>query len=184
MKNMKDMKKTALIFLMASLVPIIGSAQTVSPDVTDTFRRARIPVRKPAPIRDFTVRMLDGSTQKVSELKGNVVFLNFWATWCGPCRTEMPSMETLYQRFKDRSFVMLAIDLQEDREDVSSFMRQMGLTFPVGIDDGPISRMYGISAIPTTFIIDKNGYIISAIAGSRSWNTPEVFSAIDSLLND
>ncbi|MDR0707878.1 MAG: TlpA family protein disulfide reductase [Treponema sp.] len=181
---MKNMKKAPLIFLMALFIPIMGSAQTVSPDVANTFRRAGIPVRKPVSIRDFTVRMLDGSAQKVSGLKGNVVFLNFWATWCGPCRTEMPSMETLYQRFKDRSFVMLAIDLQEEREDVSSFMRQMGLSFPVGIDDGPISRMYGISAIPTTFIIDKNGYIIAAIAGSRNWNTQEVFSAIDSLLND
>ncbi|MDR2783706.1 MAG: TlpA family protein disulfide reductase [Treponema sp.] len=178
------MRKAALIFLMALFIPIMGATQTVSPDVADTFRRARIPVRKPAPVRNFTVRMLDGSTQKLSGLKGNVVFLNFWATWCGPCRTEMPSMETLYQRFKDRSFVMLAIDLQEDSEDVSSFMRQMGLTFPVGIDDGPIGSMYGISAIPTTFIIDKNGYIIATIAGSKNWNTQEVFSAIDSLLND
>jgi thiol-disulfide isomerase/thioredoxin len=184
---MKYMEKTALISLMALtalFVPIIGSAQTVSPDVANAFRQARIPVRKPVLIRDFAARMLDGSTQRVSGLKGNVVFLNFWATWCGPCRIEMPSMEALYQRFKDRPFAMLAVDLQEDREDVSSFIRQMGLTFPVGIDDGSIGRMYGISAIPTTFIIDQNGYIIAAIAGSRNWDTREVFSAIDSLLND
>ncbi|MDR1218547.1 MAG: TlpA family protein disulfide reductase [Treponema sp.] len=182
------MKKTKkMIFwmiLMCLFIPMMGGAQTVSQDVANAFRRARIPVRKPVPIRDFTARMLDGSTQKLSGLKGNVVFLNFWATWCGPCRTEMPSMENLYQQFKNRPFVMLAIDLQEDQGDVSSFMRQMGLTFPVGIDDGPISDMYGISAIPTTFIIDRNGYIIATIAGSRNWNTQDVFSAIDALLND
>ncbi|MDR0557592.1 MAG: TlpA family protein disulfide reductase [Treponema sp.] len=179
MKNMKYM-----IFWMGLFIPIMSGAQTVSPDVADAFRRAGIPVRKSVPIRDFTARMLDGSTQKLSDLKGNVVFLNFWATWCGPCRTEMPSMESLYQQFKNRPFVMLAIDLQEDRQEVSSFMRRMELTFPAGIDEGSIGGMYGISAIPTTFIIDRNGYIIAAIAGSRNWNTHEVFSAIDALLND
>jgi thiol-disulfide isomerase/thioredoxin len=179
MKNMKNM-----IFWMGLFIPIVSGAQTVSPDVANAFRQAGILVRKPVPIRDFTARMLDGSAQKLSDLKGNVVFLNFWATWCGPCRTEMPSMEILYQQFKNRPFIMLAIDLQEDHEDVSAFMRRMGLTFPVGIDEGAIGGMYGISAIPTTFIIDRKGYIIAAIAGSRNWNTRKVFSAIDALLTD
>ncbi|MDR3343968.1 MAG: TlpA family protein disulfide reductase [Treponema sp.] len=180
------MKKANIGFWVCLLlIPVIGNAQTtVSQDVANRFRQAGIAVQNPIPIRDFQVQMLDGSIKSLSGFKNQVVFLNFWATWCGPCRGEMGSMQTLYQRFnKNNKFAMLAIDLQEDLDSVASFMRQMSLNFPVGIDSGSISDAYGITAIPTTFLI-KNGYIIASIVGSRDWDTVQVFSAFEALLND
>jgi thiol-disulfide isomerase/thioredoxin len=176
--------KKLLIFLICVgwVIPAVN-AQTLSKEVADAFKKAGIRVQKPLPIKDFSTPMLNGGSQSLSDFKGKTVFLNFWATWCGPCRLEMPSMEALYQRFKDRDFVMLAVDLQEDRNNVSAFVQKMGLTFPVGIDNGGVSQLYGIEAIPTTYLI-KDGVIIASVVGSRNWNTPQVFDAIEILLKN
>ena len=122
--------------------------------------------------------------QSLSALKGKVVFLNFWATWCGPCRDEMPSVEILYKRFKDKGLEILAVNCQENQEDVLAFMANYGLTFPALLDeDGRVSGAYGIQAIPTTFLINRDGRIILRLVGSINWDTEKIHAAIESLLN-
>jgi len=122
--------------------------------------------------------------QSLSALKGKIVFLNFWATWCGPCRDEMPSMEVLYKRFKDEGLEILAVNCQENQEDVLAFMKNYGLTFPALLDeDGRVNGAYGIQAIPTTFLIDREGRIILRLVGSINWDTEKIHDAIESLLN-
>ena len=144
--------------------------------------------------RDFSLPMVSSSvaaaktqaveTQSLSALKGKVVFLNFWATWCGPCRDEMPSMEVLYNRFKDKGLEILAVNCEEGQEDVIAFMKNYGLTFPALLDeDGRVNGAYGIQAIPTTFLIDRNGRIILRLVGSINWDTEKIHAAIESLLN-
>jgi thiol-disulfide isomerase/thioredoxin len=174
---------------MVALIPVLMNAQTqaraLPTELGTAFRQAGLNVlNQPVAARDFSVPMLDGVNQSLSGLKGTVVFLNFWATWCPPCRSEMPSMEILFQRFnKNRDFAMIAVDLEEPMEEVSAFMKNMGLTFPVGLDlNGRASSLYSITAIPTTYIIDRDGYIIASVRGSMNWNTPAVFSAIEKLL--
>ena len=145
-------------------------------------------------IRDFSLPVVSsavqttasrpGETQTLSALKGKVIFLNFWATWCGPCREEMPSMEVLYNRFKDKGLEILAVNCEESQEDVTAFMKDYRLTFPALLDgDGRVNNSYGIQAIPTTFLIDRNGRIILRLVGSIDWDTEKIHAAIESLLD-
>jgi peroxiredoxin len=162
-----------------------GQSAQVSPETAQLLRRARIQVlNQPRDLHDFTLPLLGGENVTLSSFKGNVIVLNFWATWCPPCRVEMPSMETLYQRYKDQGLVMLAVNLRENDGVVQQFIREHGYTFPVLVDrDGRTGSIYGIEAIPTTFIIDREGRIIGRIVGSIYWDTPQVFAAIEALLN-
>jgi len=133
--------------------------------------------------RNFTLPLLNGGNAALSAYRGKVVILNFWATWCPPCRVEMPSMETLYRRFNDQGLEILAVDVGEDALTVQRFMRNYGYTFPILLDrDNRVSSIYGIEAIPTTYIIDREGKIISRIIGSIMWDTPQVITAFDALL--
>jgi len=162
------------------------SDNAVPQSVIDAFRTARLPVASKgvAPL-DFTVPLLNGEPVKLSDLKGKVIFLNFWATWCGPCRAEMPSMEAVYQKLKGRGFEILAVNIMESPETTAAFMTQNALTFPAALDaSGEISNRYGIQAIPTSFIIDKRGLLVSRVTGSLDWNTAGIIAALETLLHN
>jgi thiol-disulfide isomerase/thioredoxin len=111
------------------------------------------------------------------------VFLNFWATWCPPCRAEMPSMERLYQKLKGQGLVILAVDLQEDAKSVQKFVSQHKLTFPILLDsDGRIGGTYGARSIPTSYIVDRKGNVLGGTVGGREWDTPEMIAFFTRLL--
>ncbi|MDR3173061.1 MAG: TlpA family protein disulfide reductase [Treponema sp.] len=153
--------------------------------VAAAFSEAGIPVlREAVPLADFVLPLTDGTNLDTEKLRGKVVFLNFWATWCGPCRAEMPSMETLYGRFKDRGLEILAVNLQESPRQVAAFMEQWGFTFPAALDSrGTVGNVYGVMAIPTTYIVNREGGIIARVRGSLNWDNPKLFSAFETLLN-
>ena len=160
--------------------------RAVPADVIRAFRAAGIPVAAAAiaPV-DFNLPLLSGTSQRLSDLKGKAVFLNFWATWCGPCRMEMPSMEAVYQRLKDQGFAILAVNVGENREQVAPFMRENKLSFPAALDEsGKISGYYGVQALPTTYILNKEGFIVSRLVGSIDWNQPEIITAFETLLKE
>jgi thiol-disulfide isomerase/thioredoxin len=137
-----------------------------------------------APV-DCTLPLLDGTRQTLSALKGSVVFLNFWAAWCGPCRMEMPSMEQVYQRLKDRGFTILAVNSGESADAVSGFMQENTFTFPVALDEtGTVSYQYAVQAIPATYIIDRRGLIVSRVVGAIDWNQPAIIAAFERLLDE
>ncbi|GHV93761.1 cytochrome c biogenesis protein CcsB [Spirochaetia bacterium] len=162
--------------------PIADNA--VSPEVIKAFNAAGIPIVAEGfePL-DFNLPLLDGTNRALSDLKGKAVFLNFWATWCGPCRMEMPSMEAVYQRLKDRGFEILAVNVGEKGDQVLGFMKENKLNFPAALDEtGIIGAYYGVQAIPTTYIIDKRGLIISRVVGAIDWNQPGIITAFESLL--
>jgi len=132
---------------------------------------------------DFTLPLPDGTKITLSRLKGKVVFLNFWATWCGPCRSEMPSMEAVYQKLKNDGFEILAVNLGESNDEVSAFMNECKLSFPAVMDQENITgSQYNIRAIPTTYIIDRRGLIIARLVGSVNWNTPKIVLALEAVL--
>ena len=113
---------------------------------------------KPAP--DFQLNTLDGQSVSLSDLKGKPVLLNFWATWCGPCRIEMPFLQQIYDEWRGRGLVLLAINIGENPSQIAEFMQSQGLSFPVLLDsDGEIAQKYNIQYIPSTFFIDKDGII-------------------------
>ncbi|WP_416176315.1 cytochrome c biogenesis protein CcdA [Clostridium sp.] len=113
-----------------------------------------------------------GNTHNLSDYRGKVVFLNFWATWCPPCRAELPNIEKVYKEYKNNTKDVIILGVvapnlgrEGSREDIKKFLKENGYTFPVLFDDGSIMYKYGIGAFPTTFIIDKNGRIYEGISG-------------------
>ena len=142
-------------------------------------------LKESIPARDFSLPVAStGVSQSLSGLKGKAVFLNFWATWCGPCRSEMPSMEALYNKYREKGLEMLAVNIMEQKAEVLGFMEENGLSFPAALDiDGRVSNSYGIQSIPTTFIINREGNIVLRLVGSIDWDRPEIHAAIEELLN-
>lgn len=136
----------------------------------------------PAPT--FTFPGLDGKNVSLADYKGKVVFLNIWATWCPPCREEMPSMEKLHEQLKDEDFEILAVSIDASgSKDIAPFMKQHQLTFPVLLDTaGTIQKLYGTTGVPESFIIDKTGSIEKVIIGPIDWSTPEVVGYFRNLL--
>ncbi|NQT30127.1 MAG: TlpA family protein disulfide reductase [Candidatus Saganbacteria bacterium] len=129
---------------------------------------------------DFTLYDLAGKSHTLSDYKGKVVFLNFWATWCPPCRTEMPAMQKLFLDSDKSKFVMLAVDINQKKRVVADFAKTNGYTFPILLDtNGKVSDKYQVSGIPATFIIDKSGNIVNRIIGSRHWKWSEFVPLIN-----
>jgi cytochrome c biogenesis protein CcmG/thiol:disulfide interchange protein DsbE len=134
---------------------------------------------------DFQLEDLTGHPVTLSELHGKVVFLNVWATWCGPCLEEMPSMETLYDEFKERQdFVILAVSEDtKGRDVVVPYVAKNGYHFPVLLDpENKITEAYNVSGVPETFIIDKNGRIVAHHMGAFDWSSADVKEALRELL--
>jgi thiol-disulfide isomerase/thioredoxin len=182
------MKRVFVIVIMACAVTVgvFGQNRKIPDAVVKAFEGAGIPVAAEGidPI-DFTLPLLDGTRVTLSQLKGKVVFLNFWATWCGPCVSEMPSMEAVYQKLKNKGFEILAVNLGETKGEVSEFIKKYNLNFPAVLDERDItSDYYNIQAIPTTYIIDRRGLIIARLVGSTNWNTPKVISALETALEN
>ena len=132
---------------------------------------------------DFTLRTPEGGTLALSGLRGRVVFLNFWATWCAPCRIEMPEMERLHREFKDRGLLILAVDLDESPKLVAKFMQEFRLSFPALLDsDSRVASRYRLQGLPTTILIDRQGRTVGRAVGPREWAGPEGRALIRSLL--
>lgn len=126
---------------------------------------------------------------KLSDFRGKVVVLNFWASWCGPCRIEMPSLEALWQRYKNEGLVVLTVNRtnsgSETRDKARGYVEGEGFTFPVVFDArGRLGLMYSINLIPTTYILDKNGVIREVVIGAISWDTDPVHDIIEDLLGE
>ncbi|MCL2244109.1 MAG: TlpA family protein disulfide reductase [Treponema sp.] len=172
-----------LVIMVSFTGPQSAEAQ-VSSDAIRALLAANIRVlgQRPDAI-NFSLPMLNGETRTLSSYKGKVVILNFWATWCPPCRAEMPSMEILYNRLQNQGLEILAVDIGETSSAVQQFLRSNNYTFPVFLDQsGRTGSLYGVEAIPTSFIIDRSGKIISRIVGSIQWDSQRVISGFEALL--
>ncbi len=133
---------------------------------------------------DFALPDLKGNLYRLSDLRGKVVFLNLWTTWCPPCREEMPAMEALYRRFQQRDFVMLAVSQDEGGAGVvAPFVKQYGLTFPVLLDpQAHTSSRYGVTGYPETFVIDRDGNVIQHQVGPADWASEQMIGYFQQLL--
>ncbi len=140
--------------------------------------------KPPQMAKEFRIPTPDKGQISLSDLKGKVVFLNFWATWCKPCEEEMPAMERLHQRWKDKGLVVLAVS--EDVEGanvVAPYLKKHKLTFPVGLDPKmTLAGQYGVWAVPSTFIIDRAGKRILFANGVRDWGGAQADALFQSLL--
>jgi peroxiredoxin len=136
------------------------------------------------PAAEFKLIDLDGKWLSLSDYKGKVVLLNFWATWCGPCRVEMPSMEVLYQEFKKDGFEILAISSDHQGSIITRpFVEAQALTFPILHDaDYRASGNYGIRTLPMSYLVDRQGILRHRVFGARDWNSEKARALIKKLL--
>lgn len=134
---------------------------------------------------DFALKTLDGKTVRLSDLRGKkVVLINFWATWCPPCRSEMPTMQQIYTEYKGKGFEILAINIERDsKEEILEFMKELRLTFPVLLDsDMKVTRTYRLIGLPVSMLIDRQGIIRSKTIGYHDWTDKQSRKRVESLL--
>lgn len=158
-KNRTTIRVVILIILLAALIFAVYSS----------FKKdqATISVGDTAP--NFTLQQLDGSQVKLSDLRGKAVVLNFWGSWCVPCKTEMPELEKQYQLNKNKSIVFAGVNIGESPITVKQFVDQVGVTFPIWLDQNrEITRLYNIGPIPTTYFIDKDGIVKDVVIGQMN----------------
>jgi peroxiredoxin len=148
------------------------------PTSTDTVPRLG------QPLADFTLPDLHGRLVQLSSLRGKVVFINVWATWCPPCVEEMPTMQRLYERLQPRGLEVLAISLDAlGAQVVGPFMREHRLTFPALLDtQSSVERLYRTGGVPESFIVDKRGRLVEKIVGPRDWTHPQMLALFERLL--
>jgi thiol-disulfide isomerase/thioredoxin len=158
-------------------------AQLLAPELSHELT----PVDPPVAAPDFTLPDLDEETHKLSDYRGKVVMLNFWATWCPPCRREIPSMESIYHDLGKSGFVVLAVNEFEDPDHVFAYMGQLSVlpNFPVLLDtDSKVSQDYKVKGLPTTVLIDKQGRIVYRAVGGRDFDHDDVRRIVRGLLAD
>lgn len=134
---------------------------------------------KPFPAPDFTLKGEDGKTYRLADMRGKVVVVNFWATWCPPCRYEMPSLERAWSLLKDKNVVVLAVNVGENADVIFEFTGQYPMSFPLPMDlDGTVTKLYPITGLPTTYVINPAGMVMHRAMGSREWDDPQLMNAL------
>lgn len=137
----------------------------------------------PAP--DFTLKGLDGNNTKLSELRGNVVLLNFWASWCGPCREEMPLLNKIHNKYEPLGFTILGVNVEEQSDAAKKFIAQRPVDFPILLDNkNTVSKLYDVIAMPTTVVIDRDGNMRFLHQGYQSGDEAEYRKMVKKLVRE
>ncbi len=132
---------------------------------------------------DFILKDMDGKNISLSSFKGKAVLLNFWATWCPPCREEMPALNRLYKELGPRGLKVVAVSTDKSIKDIKDFLQTHKVDFPILFDEGrSAAKLYRVFSMPTTFLIDQNGTIVEKFYGEYEWTEPETKGKIDKLL--
>jgi len=158
-----------LVFSPAACKKKEGEVETIPPSIGDT-----------AP--DFTSKDVNGNTVRLSDYEGSVVLIEFWATWCPPCRELTPMLNNIYEKYKDKGFVILALTPEENMDTVMFYIKKYNIIYPVLITDDKTARWYGVSNIPVTFLISKEGRVAEKHLGVTRDIMQKLSSGIEKLL--
>jgi peroxiredoxin len=144
---------------------------------------ATVDTNSPAP--DFTLSAQSGKPVALTQFKGQVVMLNFWASWCGPCRQEMPLLDGIYKKYSKLGFTMLGINVEPDSKAANEWLRQTPVTFPILYDtDSKVSKLYGVSGMPSTVILDRKGTVRMIHRGYKPGDEQDYLSSIRTLMRE
>ena len=174
------MKPKALILVLIMVVAIVVAVLTIKPSQSpETAHVGSV-------THDFELLDPNGNKISLSDIKGSVVFINFWATWCASCVEEMPSIERMFRNLSDKSsFKVVTILYKDDFSRALGFMKQNGYTFPVYLNpDESAAKIFGITGIPETFIIDKQGLLRKKVIGPAEWDSPRAIEIVQTLINE
>ena len=167
-----------------SWLPLFSITLIVALVIAITFSNVEAKEKQQRLASNFTLKNLEGEDVSLSQFRGKYLLINFWATWCAPCKIEMPSLEKLYRQFKSDNFDMIGIsnDMFGARV-VRPYIKATNLTFPMLLDQRMIvSRQFGIVSLPTTILIDPHGIIIGVLQGAEDWSDPETLLYFKNLL--
>ena len=164
----------ALFALLTWVVAFRGPVTAPSSDIGAVSRGLVAP--------NFTLKDLAGRTVSLEDFRGQIVLVNFWATWCQPCLDEMPSLQALYDKFKDRKLVILAVDLNETGPDLDAFLKKYGITFTVLLEGQAIAQRYGTQKVPESYLIDNRGIVLQKVIGAQDWMQEQALKYFDGLL--
>jgi peroxiredoxin len=154
-------------------LPVLGWAST------------QAPVRVGAPAPDFALKSAAGPNLRLSEHRGQVVMINFWATWCGPCRQEMPKLEEIFSRYERAGFTLLGVNIDEDSARALRLAADLGVTFPLLLDhEQSVSRLYDVQAMPMTVLVDREGQVRSVHYGYRPGMEQRYLDEVRALLRE
>jgi peroxiredoxin len=144
---------------------------------------AAVDTNSPAP--DFTLNAQSGKPVEFTQFKGQVVMLNFWASWCGPCRQEMPLLDSIYKKYGKLGFTMIGVNVEPDSKAANDWLKQTPVTFPILYDtDSKVSKLYGVSGMPSTVIVDRKGTVRMIHRGYKPGDEEEYLSSIRSLMRE
>ena len=178
------MIRTTQLFRAISAIAFSFIVSSVTANPAFDVMKVTVPEQSlPAP--EFSLSTLDQQPINLSDYKGKVVVLNFWATYCIPCRIEMPSLEKLSQKYKDNDVSVVAISLDEDKEKaIKMLVNRMNLTFPIALEGQASGDDYQVSVLPVTYIIGKDGLLLGRVVGDRDWASEEADELMKAVLID
>jgi DsbE subfamily thiol:disulfide oxidoreductase len=172
-KKERDVLFSLVIIVVMCLLPIACKREKFA-----AVEGLRVP--------ELVIRDISGGSVDPNTLKGKVVFINFWASWCPPCKEEMPSIEALYRgHLNDSGFTMITILYKDEPNNGLEYLKANGYTLPVFVDDNGISaKNFGVTGVPETYVVDKKGILRKRVIGPAEWNSAEAVALIQSLLNE
>jgi peroxiredoxin len=183
----KPKQMTRGVLLVLLIIAILAPCWAATGEMEKLFLSAKVQFlssKNKAP--EFSLEGLSGRRADLKQFKDKVVLLTFWATWCGPCKEEMPSLEALHQEFQGKDFTILTVSVDaEGAIPVEKFIARRGYTFYVLLDPkGTLLDLYRVEAIPTSFLLDKKGRVIGKALGARNWKSPEAISLVTRLIEE
>ncbi len=166
---------------------ILGGGEAVAPRTSEVFQGMGFLAQAPrAGAPDFFLPTLEGQNHTLSQHRGKVVLINFWATWCPPCIREMPSMQLLYDKFRAQGFEIVAISLDQGNPDgVREFVQKLNLSFPIVLDAAnDVKQLYQVRGLPTSYLVDRQGRVAAWGMGAREWDGPKAHALVAHLLSE
>jgi len=165
----------ALLTAACLLLPAVSAAADADTDLLEPM-----PDKPPAP--GFELQGPHGRTHSLADMRGQPVIINFWATWCPPCRAEMPAMQRGWEVVQEEGIRVVAVNVGESKDEVGAFAQQLGLDFPLPIDtDMSVSQQWPMKGLPTTFVLDPQGRIVYRAQGEREWDDPALLDRVRAL---
>ena len=165
-----------------TLVPLLLTLSLLAGPAMAGERTPLRPLEPRIPAPDFTLQDMDDETHRLSDYRGRVVLVNFWATWCPPCRREMPSMQRAWEQLRPEGIEILAVDVGEDEETIFTFSGELELEFPILLDhDATAVEKWPVRGLPATFVVDPEGRIAYQVVGGREWDDPAIMEQLRQL---